>query len=511
MLTIKIFLASSLELEPERRRIEIELYRRNKLLQAKGIFLQLDIWEDETARMQPEGTQQEYTKKAQAADIFVLLVHTKLGIYSEQEFEGAHSQFLNTGKPFVYIYCREPAKDADGSLQRFVQRMQELRHFPVMFSDETELWTKFSRELDRLELDGFAMGARSKNTGWVQSLRRGLNEIGVAVGNRPEKIFEHYGWLVETFLHKMSTAGGSTPNLRALSFIAGTWQASLRYICYIQMAQLLPLKIETAPEICTRFFNMSGKQYQQFDYCALLLAATQAIDGKGFVTEIQAFAEQLSQPGSELYIACRTLSQGYSQLQANTITGGTGIEQLYETWLAHLAYWLRKLAFLAKYRLASIKEITLSYRLGTPKNFVHLFGELHGIYAEVYSEREEYNTISIENHFTYNQSILLFRGTDINSCIGRIGDAGSYISLSPLVIDQSVYTGKPTQTPELFYFAGYEPGTRRYHFAQYKNEPLYGGLNEIATNKMLAVHAQNNNQHWLNELFEHMEQVFKPI
>ena len=41
---------------------------------------------------------------------------------------------------------------------------------------------------------------------WVQSLRQELlKQAGVSVGNKPPAVFQHYGWLIETFLQKMGS------------------------------------------------------------------------------------------------------------------------------------------------------------------------------------------------------------------------------------------------------------------------------------------------------------------
>ena len=70
MKKIKIFLASSNELKPEREQFEIEIYRKCKSWFDKGIFLHLDIWEDMSARLSLTGSQSEYNKFVKDADLF---------------------------------------------------------------------------------------------------------------------------------------------------------------------------------------------------------------------------------------------------------------------------------------------------------------------------------------------------------------------------------------------------------------------------------------------------------
>jgi hypothetical protein len=346
---------------------------------------------------------------------------------------------------------------------------------------------------------------------WTQSLRQELVKQGVSVGNQPMSIFQNYGWLVQIFLQKMGTAIGQEKTLRRLSFMAEAYQASLRYLCYIQLAQVVQMENKPKLGIVSDFIQMEGNKYLDFDYTSLLLITTDAIGQNGFMKEINKFVQELIDTDSSLYGTGIYLQNKRQDLLAGTIAEDDKFPELLDEYLTALAYWLRKLSFLAKYRLVSIKDINLNYRLGTAKNFVHKYGELHGIYTEGDSTGEDYNSKSIEGLFTYNKSILLFKGTDTATCMDNIQDQASYLCLSPLVIDQSVYTDKSTQTPEIYYYAGYEKAKRRYNYMQYKNELAFGGKGEIVSNKSVGVLEQNNNQSLLDELFVQLVDVFKPF
>lgn len=345
---------------------------------------------------------------------------------------------------------------------------------------------------------------------WTQSLRQELMKQGISVGNQPWNIFQNYGWLVETFLQKMNTAAGQERNLRRLSFMAEAWQASLRYLCYIQLAQLLQQENKPRLGIVSTFIQMEDDDYLSFDYTSLLLTITDELGENGFMKEIKKLVAELTDTESALYGAVLYLNDQRRKLMGNEIAEDDTLPLLLDEYLTALVYWLRKISFLSKYRLVSIKEINLNYRLGTARNFVHLYGELHGIYSEVGASDEEYNSKSVTGSFTFNKSVLLFSGLDVGASMDNIQDTGSYLSLSPLVIDQSVYAGKPTQTPEIFYYTGYKKAKRMYRFAQYKNELSFDGR-PLVSNKTLDVFAQNNNQPRLDELFEQLEELFTPL
>jgi hypothetical protein len=326
--------------------------------------------------------------------------------------------------------------------------------------------------------------------GWVTSLQQQLVKQGVPVGSKPLQVFGTYGWLTETFLQKMSSAVGKERSTRRFSFMAEAYQASLRYLCYIQVSQLLLQETVSRPPLVEQFIQMEDKAFLQFDYTSLLLIATEALGQKGFVSEMGDLTAELCDSGSALHATALYLEDQRLRLLHNDPALESNLEQLLDEYLTALVYWLRRLAFLARYRMVSVKEINISYRTGTNKQFVHLYGELHSTYSEA---DVDYNAKAIDNFFTYNQSVLLFKGHDVATCMDSIGNSNTYISLSPLVVDQSVFydKDKQKQTPEIFYYTGYEKAKRQFHFAQHKNELEFEGK-PIESNKWLEVRAQNN-------------------
>ncbi|MFN8397764.1 MAG: hypothetical protein U0176_24310 [Bacteroidia bacterium] len=107
MKTIKIFLASSGLLIEDRKLFEIHVYRKTKLWVEEGIFPRLEIWEDSISAMSPTRSQDEYNKLIRECDIFVVLVHTKVGNFTHEEFIAAQGQFQARRKPFIFTYFKQ--------------------------------------------------------------------------------------------------------------------------------------------------------------------------------------------------------------------------------------------------------------------------------------------------------------------------------------------------------------------------------------------------------------------
>lgn len=367
---------------------------------------------------------------------------------------------------------------------------------------------------------GLAENLITDRNRWLESLQRELLKNGLSVSNRADRIIQYFGWLIEEFLRKMQTAEGQQYSLRAFSYMTEAWQNTLRYLSYIQLAQLLKSDNMPVNTAIARFIAMqdtrstsdgtAGSEREiQFDYLNLLLVCTDLLRNvQCFVPEIAGLVYDFTDPDDELFDTVLFLDENRRRLLAGDCTEDACLPELMDEYRTALVTWLRRITFLAKYRLVSIKEISLNYRLGSRQQFVHLYGELHGVYNQAFSNGEDYNLMSVDGVFTYSQSVLLFKGNDIQSGWHNIGNPDTYLSLSPLLIDQSVFAAKNTDTPEIYYYAGRFPDGRQYEYALYKNELPLGS--PLPSNKKLQVKSQNSQQPKLDGLFEQLNTVFRP-
>lgn len=160
--TKKIFLASSSELKEDREQFEIFINRKNKDWIEKGIFLHLIVWEDFLDALSQTRLQDEYNKAIRACDLFVMLFCTKVGQYTEEEFETAFGQFKATHKPFIFTYFKD-AEISTGSANKrdlmslwaFQEKLDKLGHFYTVYKNIDELKFKFNQQLEKLAANGF--------------------------------------------------------------------------------------------------------------------------------------------------------------------------------------------------------------------------------------------------------------------------------------------------------------------------------------------------------------------
>lgn len=162
MRTQKIFLASSSELKEDRKEFKSFIYDKCKEWNAKGVFLELVLWEDFLDAMSKTRLQDEYNRAIRECDLFVLLFFTKVGQYTAEEFETAFGQFQATGKPFILTYFKD-AEISTGSIDEddlmsllaFKKKLKALGHFHTPYRNLDALQLHFGQQLDKLVASGF--------------------------------------------------------------------------------------------------------------------------------------------------------------------------------------------------------------------------------------------------------------------------------------------------------------------------------------------------------------------
>jgi hypothetical protein len=189
MMTKKIFLASSAELKDDREQFEIFISRKNKDWVAKGVFLELVIWEDFLDAVSRTRLQDEYNRAIRECDLFVMLFWTKVGQFTEEEFEIAFGQFKATNKPFIFTYFKDAEisvvsvnkKDLT-SLWTFQEKLSALGHFYTVYKNIDELQLKFNQQLDKLASSGFIEFKPNKDAAAPASVQIKAAVTGGVVG-----------------------------------------------------------------------------------------------------------------------------------------------------------------------------------------------------------------------------------------------------------------------------------------------------------------------------------------
>ena len=154
---IRIFLASSAELREDRDKFELYFRQHNDQLRKEGLYLKIVRWENSLDAISETRLQDEYNKAICDCDIFVSLFFTKTGKFTEEEFDVAHRQFKNSGKPRIFTFFKNAgittgtAREDDlTSLWAFQKKLDKLEHFRTSYNNVEDLKLQFRDQLDKL-------------------------------------------------------------------------------------------------------------------------------------------------------------------------------------------------------------------------------------------------------------------------------------------------------------------------------------------------------------------------
>ena len=159
-MSTRIFLASSMELKADRAAFRELIMQQNNAWHEQGAFLHVVGWEHFLDAMSRTRLQDEYNAAIRDCDVFVVLLHTKVGKYTREEFEVAHSRFKATGKPLIYAYLKtadpgKPIATADQqSLDDFRAHLKSLGHFETRYENVEGMQRHFLQQLHMLASKG---------------------------------------------------------------------------------------------------------------------------------------------------------------------------------------------------------------------------------------------------------------------------------------------------------------------------------------------------------------------
>jgi hypothetical protein len=161
---LKLFLASSAELKQERDRAEILVRRLNRTFPLENKpEIDLEIWETFSEVMPPTRTQNVYNESIKDRDLFILVLWTKAGKYTQEEFHIAEMLFNKLERPRILIlqkFCENPDPSLPEFLSQFKQEGSE--YFFRQFGDLSEFELILTTEIDHLYRWKYAINLNPK-------------------------------------------------------------------------------------------------------------------------------------------------------------------------------------------------------------------------------------------------------------------------------------------------------------------------------------------------------------
>ncbi|QEC76350.1 tetratricopeptide repeat protein [Mucilaginibacter ginsenosidivorax] len=148
----KIFLASSSELAGDRQAFGDMVQELNGKVQREGkqVYFDLYKWGHGTMSFAQMRKQATYIQEIETCHIFVMLYESKVGEYTDEEYEFAYKRFKETGEPQVLVFKKQTAKTTDSSLKAFEAKIaQRDGQFKPRYTDADDLRVKLFSEIDK--------------------------------------------------------------------------------------------------------------------------------------------------------------------------------------------------------------------------------------------------------------------------------------------------------------------------------------------------------------------------
>ncbi|MEZ4921182.1 MAG: tetratricopeptide repeat protein [Saprospiraceae bacterium] len=179
MKTTRLFIASSNELEADRKAFREYLSVLNEHLNKKGIHLELKQWEYLPDQLSDQSKQDEYNAVLQECELMVCLFHTKAGKYTQEEFFMALNSFKERGKPRIFVYKKNCAdgEQEEQSLADFIDKLNRERQFPRAYNDFEHLKNLFRDQLDLLEGNGFLSDPNTRMLSIPRALSQSIPKL----------------------------------------------------------------------------------------------------------------------------------------------------------------------------------------------------------------------------------------------------------------------------------------------------------------------------------------------
>lgn len=156
MREVKVFIASSAELNEDKQIFDLYFSGKNKIYRSRNIDFNQKTWQDFSSSIHGERLQDRYNEYIEQCDIVIFLFHTRLGRYTKEELEVAYRAFLkNRKKPRIFVYFKEEDIQDPALLDFKSYCESNFGHFCDIYKTPDDLLLKFDKQLQILENEGF--------------------------------------------------------------------------------------------------------------------------------------------------------------------------------------------------------------------------------------------------------------------------------------------------------------------------------------------------------------------
>lgn len=447
--TIKIFIASSSELEADRNEFRNFIGVENDRLNRQGIYLKIVQWEHFQDSISETRLQDEYNKAIRECDIMLCLFFTKVGKYTAEEFDTAYQVFRETKKPLIWTYFKNAPTNEEiinEEILIFRKKIADLGHFPTNYNNIDNLKYQFRNQLD------IFLSTIIEST-FNEILTRRLIEAIQAYSPRAKRFLENatvtattnwetqprfsdpakeiiafsYVGILGIQLRKLMAIGkedlSENKQRKYLGNCQLTAKRALQLLCFALISKLWDYKKERpyilSPAQTVTFTNFFDDEFE-LDINGYLKLLNNLVDAYADnkldfpIPELNDFNPSL-QTGSEFVVACAKLQSVGRLLDKSSFTVNDCTEA--ETQLTTV---LTALNFLANYKMVSIKSIGYYETRNSKPHYLY-----------------NYTALGIDSKSNINQERINYAESPINTDAVLLYK-GSYqenLNLFPFIID----------------------------------------------------------------------------
>lgn len=259
----------------------------------------------------------------------------------------------------------------------------------------------------------------------------------------PELIIKNFPWPIGAQLRILVANSDmmNVPGLSRLRQLIYSYVVSAKFLCYILLAQLWEVKNKGQESLDNNlldsFLSITPEKADGYDFFHLLDQARIVFRDKkidSYVKEFEALFKSL-ETKDEVYMAYQFLEDVRNRLDAQTIPEGEWAQLCNECEFC-LTVILKKIAFLASYRLITIKDIGIFKPRHREPLFRVQMGVLNAFDSEFLREKARDQHIYTDSH-----SILLVKD---------LRDIDHFLNLSPFIVDKNAFSGKPVPNVYMF-------------------------------------------------------------
>ena len=117
---VKVFIASSAELDQDKTMFDVYFSDKNKLYRKRDIEFDHRTWKDFCSSLNDGRLQDRYNAYIRECDLVIFLFHTRLGKYTREELEVALAAFReNKERPRIFIYFKEEGIEDEALTRHF--------------------------------------------------------------------------------------------------------------------------------------------------------------------------------------------------------------------------------------------------------------------------------------------------------------------------------------------------------------------------------------------------------